>query len=159
MILQNIKILLADDDSSDCLLFRVALEELPLSASLTIVHNGEQVIEELNNKENHLPDVLFLDLNMPRKNGFATLGEIKRNTTLQNLPVILFTSVSDKESVKQVYKDAAHYYICKPDNFLELKKVIYKALTLINQINKSLPPKKNFTITADSIIFPDSTES
>lgn len=66
-ILQKINILLADDDKADCLLFKEALEELPVSASLTMVHDGEQLVEELTKEGNKLPDVLFLDLNMPRK--------------------------------------------------------------------------------------------
>jgi CheY-like chemotaxis protein len=159
MISHNINILLADDDKADCLLFKDALEELPVSARLTIVHNGEQVIEELTKKGNKLPDVLFLDLNMPRKNGFATLGEIKRNTGLENLPVIIFSTSSELETVKKVFRDAAHYYICKPDNFPKLKKIIYEALTLITQEDNFLPLEEDFIITGDSIIIPDITES
>lgn len=159
MISQNINILLADDDKADCLLFRDALEELPVSANLTIVPNGELLIEELTKKGNKLPDVLFLDLNMPRKNGFASLGEIKRNTRLQELPVIIFSTSSELESVKRVFRDAAHYYICKPVDFAQLKKVIYEALTLITQKDNFLPMKENFIITGDSIIIPDNTES
>jgi CheY-like chemotaxis protein len=92
MISQNINILLADDDKADCLLFKDALEELPVSANLTIVHNGEQVIEELTKKGSKLPDVLFLDLNMPRKNGFASLGEIKRSTNCRTSGCYISTS-------------------------------------------------------------------
>lgn len=158
MISQNINILLADDDKADCLLFRDALEELPVSARLTIVHNGEEVIEELANKGNGLPDVLFLDLSMPRKNGFASLGEIKRNTGLQNLPVVIFSTSSDLETVTRVFRDAAHYYICKPIDFSQLKKIIYEALTLISREHNSLPLKENFMITGASITIPDSTD-
>jgi len=159
MISQNINILLADDDIADCLLFKDALEELPVSAQLTIVHNGEQVIEELTKTANKLPDVLFLDLNMPRKNGFTTLGAIKRSSELQNLPVIIFSTASDQKMVKNVFREAAHYYICKPVDFLQLKKVIYEALTLITQKNNLLPLKEKFMITGDSIIIPDSSNS
>lgn len=159
MISQNINILLADDDQADCHLFKDALEELPVSAHLTIVHNGEKVIEELTKQGNKLPDVLFLDLNMPRKNGFATLGEIKRNNVLQKLPVIIFSTSSELEAVKRVFRDAAHYYICKPDDFSQLKKVIYEALTLITQRDNSLPLKENFRITGASIVIPDGTKS
>lgn len=155
MISENINILLADDDKADCLLFKEALEELPVSAMLTIVHNGEQLIEEITRKGSQFPDVLFLDLNMPRKNGLATLGEIKRNTDLQNLPVIIFSTASDVESVKNVFRNAAHYYICKPPDFSQLKKVIYEALTLIRQKNNPLPLRENFVITGDSIIIPN----
>jgi CheY-like chemotaxis protein len=155
MSLQPIQILLADDDNADCLLFKEALDELPLTAHLTIVHNGEEVIEELTKKGNRLPDVLFLDLNMPRKNGFASLGEIKRNTDLQHLPVIIFSTASERQTVKNVFRDAAHYYICKPVDFLQLKKVIYEALTLIMQKDASLPLEEEFIITGDAILIPD----
>lgn len=155
MISENINILLADDDKADCLLFKDALAELPVSALLTIVHNGEQLIGEITNNGSKLPDVLFLDLNMPRKNGFAALGEIKRNTDLQNLPVIVFSTASDLDTVKNVYRNAAHYYICKPSDFSQLKKVIYEALTLIMQKNNPLPLQEKFIITGDSIIIPD----
>jgi len=155
MISKNIDILLADDDNADCLLFKDALEELPISANLTIVHNGEQVMEEISRKDGQFPDILFLDLNMPRKNGFASLGEIKRSTELEKLPVIIFSTASDSETVKKVFRDAAHYYICKPSDFGQLKKVIYEALTLVLQKKNSLPLQENFMISGDSIIIPE----
>jgi CheY-like chemotaxis protein len=157
MISENINILLADDDKADCLLFKEALEELPVSAMLTIVHNGEELIEEITKKGNKLPDVLFLDLNMPRKSGFASLGEIKRSTDLQDLPVIIFSTASNVETIKNVYRDAAHYYICKPGDFSQLKKVIYEALTLITQENNPLPLQEKFMLTGNSITIPDKT--
>jgi CheY-like chemotaxis protein len=156
MILKNLNILLADDDQADCLLFKDALEELPVAASLSIVHNGEQVIEKLTKKRTKLPDVLFLDLNMPRKNGYATLGEIKRHKRLEKLPVIIFSTTCEQESIKRVFNDAAHYYICKPDDFLQLKKMIYEALMLITQKNITIPLKESFMITGDSIPIPES---
>jgi CheY-like chemotaxis protein len=144
---QKLSILLADDDDNDCLLFQEALEELPVEFQLTTVSNGEKLLDLLNTKEATLPDVVFLDLNMPRKNGFAALGEIKRNNNLIQLPVIIFTSADQRDKVKQVYRDAAHYYIRKPANFADLKKVIYKALMLI--VGKKIPPPgiKNFVLT------------
>ena len=92
---------------------------------------------------------------MPRKNGFATLGAIKRSRELQNLPVIIITTASSQEMVNIVFRDAAHYYINKPADFLQLKKVIYEALTLIVQKNIPMPSEENFMITGDSIIIPN----
>lgn len=154
-VTQNLNVLLADDDPADCLLFKDALEELPLSTHLTTVHNGEQLMEAITQKGKKLPDVLFLDLNMPRKNGFAALGQIKRNDKLDKLPVIIFSTASDFKAVKQVFRDAAHYYIIKPDDFSQLKKVIYEALTLITQKNKSYPLEDDFMITGNATIIPE----
>ncbi|MBP9187122.1 MAG: response regulator [Bacteroidia bacterium] len=148
-ISQKINILLADDDTADCLLFKEALDELPLNTNLTTVYNGEQLLEELEN--NKLPDVLFLDLNMPRKNGFVALGQIKRSTQLQNIPVVVFSTASDMESIKKVYRDAAHYYISKPADFIQLKKLIYEALVLITDKNNRIPMLDKFIIKGNSI--------
>jgi CheY-like chemotaxis protein len=155
MIKESLQILLADDDKGDCLLFKDALEELPVKANLTMVHNGEEVIESLTAEGNELPDVLFLDLNMPRKNGFASLSSIKRNSRLQKIPVVIFSTSSDEDSVKRVFMDAAHYYICKPSDFSQLKKVIYEAITLVTQEGSPLSLEKNFMITGDTIVIPD----
>lgn len=158
MSVKKLHILLADDDLSDCLLFKEALEELPISSCLTVVHNGEQLIEELSRKGKKLPDVLFLDLNMPRKNGFAALGEIKRNSTLEKLPVVIISTSSELESVKKVFRDAAHYYICKPVDYSHLKSVIYEAIILITQKHAPLPLEENFMITGTSVTIPEKNE-
>jgi CheY-like chemotaxis protein len=142
-----INILIAEDDDTDRLLFDEALEELPVNASLTAVVNGEELMQWLSDENNELPDVLFLDLNMPRKNGFAALGQIKRDPRLEELPVFIFSTANDEEMIKQVYKDAAHYFIRKPGKFRELKSLIYKALTLVADKNPDLPVKEDFILT------------
>ena len=153
---RKLNIFLADDDKADCLLFKEALEELPVPVQLTTFHDGEQLMKRLTKKQHKLPDVLFLDLNMPRKNGFITLGEIKRDVELDRLPVIIFSTVSKPDNIKQVFRDAAHYYICKPNEFSELKKAIYQVLSLIAQNNMPLPLKEDFVLTGD--IKPKSNE-
>ena len=155
MIPQSIRIILADDDKADCLLFKEALAELPVSTQLTIVHDGNKLMQELTKEGNTLPDVLFLDLNMPLKNGFASLKAIRLSNTLQNIPVIIFSTSSEKEGVKLVYRDAAHYYICKPNDFSKLKKMLYEALILITQENNSLPLKENFMIQGETNLIPE----
>ena len=149
------QILLAEDDESDRLLFAEAFSELKIETTLRTVNNGIELMELLHTKGIHLPHLLFLDLNMPRKNGFAALGQIKRSDKLDKLPVIIFSTASDIKAVKQVFRDAAHYYIIKPDDFSQLKKVIYEALTLITQKNKSYPLENDFMITGNATIIPE----
>lgn len=146
---KELTIILAEDDSADRLLFEEALQEIPAKTRLTTVSNGEELLKWLSQNKDVLPDVLFLDLNMPRKNGFAALGEIKRDHNLQDLPVFIFSTANDQERIKQVYKDAAHYYIRKPIKFRELKQLIYKSLKLVADDNISLPDKENFILTSD----------
>lgn len=149
-ILRKLKVLLAEDDHADILLFEEALNDLPVTATLTTVANGQELIDWLNKKKNKLPDVLFLDLNMPRKNGFAALAEIKRNQAIEKLPVVIFSTAGEEEMINQVYKDAAHYYIRKPSDFNDLKKVLYKVLRLIAERNFSLPNIEKFILTGES---------
>ena len=148
-ISRKLNIILAEDDHDDRLLFEEVLDELPVSVQLTTFDNGDELMEWLYSDKNKLPDALFLDLNMPRKNGFAALGEIKRNTDLQDLPVIIFSTTTNREMIKKVFKDAAHYYIRKPANFWELKKMIYKSLKLIAEDDMALPGKESFMLTTD----------
>jgi CheY-like chemotaxis protein len=83
-----IHILLADDDIDDRGFFEKALLEIPIACQLTMVQDGEQLMDYLNKHTMELPDVLFLDLSMPRKTGFECLTEIKEN--------LLFSDLSSK---------------------------------------------------------------
>ena len=147
MSLQHLNLLLADDDIDDCNFFKEALEGLPVSTHLTIVHDGEQLMRLLTKQTIALPDVLFLDLNMPRKNGFKCLTEIKLDRKLQHLPVIILSTSFDQEVVNLLYKNGAQYYIRKPADFSQLKKVIQQALRLIAQENISQPPVEKYVLT------------
>src|ERR1019366_5867845 len=122
--LTHLNILLADDDIDDCQFFEEALDELPISTHFTAVHDGEQLMQLLTNETNELPDILFLDLNMPRKNGFECLNEIKLNKKLQQLSVILFSTSLDQEVVNLLYKNGAQYFIRKPTEFPKFQRII-----------------------------------
>jgi CheY-like chemotaxis protein len=144
---KHLNILLCDDDSDDCYFFREALDKLSLSTSFTAVHNGEQLMQLLTKDTNELPDVLFLDLNMPRKNGFECLTEIKLNKQLKELPVIIFSTSFDQEVANLLHKNGAFYFIRKPSEFPQLQKIILHALTLISKENISQPTRDNFVLT------------
>jgi CheY-like chemotaxis protein len=148
-ISRKLNIILAEDDFDDRLLFIDAIEELPVSVQISTFNNGEELMDWLADKKNDLPDALFLDLNMPRKNGFATLAEIKKNPELQDLPVIIFSTATNQDMINQVFKDAAHYYIRKPVHFWALKELIYKSLKLIADKDIALPGKESFMLTTD----------
>ena len=119
-----LNLLLADDDTDDCFIFNEALDELNLSAKLTTVNDGVELMQLLSANDTLLPDALFLDLNMPRKSGFECLSEIKISDKLMNLPVIIYSTSLNMEVVDLLYQKGAYYYICKPGEFDKLKKVI-----------------------------------
>lgn len=144
---ERYNLLLADDDDDDCLFFKEALDETSINAALSIVHDGVQLMDYLKtNSSNNFPDVLFLDLNMPRKNGIECLAEIKTDEKLKNLPVIIFSTSLDSEIVNNLYKNGASYYIRKPGDFSKLKKVIEIALTTASENNFRQPERAHFIL-------------
>lgn len=140
------RLLLADDDMDDCVFFKDALEGLPVAATLITVNDGVKLMNLLTGLADKLPDILFMDLNMPRKTGYECLLEIKMNSHLKHLPVIIFSTSLNSEVVDLLYEKGAHYYIRKPGEFSMLKKVIYKALTMIGKENAKRPAKEKFML-------------
>ena len=96
-------LLLADDDTDDCMFFREALDEPPVRVNLTTVNDGVELIRCLNCSLELLPDLIFLNLNMPRKTGLECLMEIKENRLLNQLPAVIFSTSMDLEIVNVLY--------------------------------------------------------
>ena len=144
---QQYNLLLADDDEDDCDFFKEALDELLLPTSLVTVNDGVQLMDFLSESgAENLPDILFLDLNMPRKNGLECLTEIKQKQEYKDLPVIIFSTSLDKDIVDLVYQKGAVHYIRKPGEFSKLKKVIANALSITSQSNFKQPVRENFIL-------------
>ncbi len=139
-------LLLADDDIDDCVFFKDALEDLPVSATLTTIHDGVQLMNFLSSKSDKLPSALFLDMNMPRKSGFECLSEIKRIDKLKNLPVIIFSTSFNTEVVDLLYQKGAQYYIRKPGEYNDLKKVILEVITLTSGSELPQPTRDKFVL-------------
>ncbi len=146
MTIKKYNLLLADDDTDDCIFFTEALHELPLIVNLLTVHDGVELMQLLTTEETTLPDILFLDLNMPRKTGMECLSEIKNNNKLKDLPIVIFSTSCHSDTVNLLYANGANYYIRKPAEFSQLKKTIHEVLTLIIQKNISKPGKDSFVI-------------
>ncbi len=130
MSLKKLNILLADDDIDDCNFFKEALEALPITTELRTVHDGDELLKYLAENATHLPHVLFLDINMPRKNGFECLAEIKHDEKLKDLPVVMFSTSNAADKINILFKTGADVYIHKPSNFSELVQVIHHALPM-----------------------------
>jgi len=141
-----LKILLADDDMDDRIFFDKALQEIPVDTTLHTVNNGEELMKYLTENEDRLPDVLFLDLSMPRKTGFECLAEIKENEKLKTLTVIMFTTsftrgIELEDNLKTTLsRMGAQEYIRKPGDFAEYRTVIQDALTRVKEKRVSIKP-------------------
>ena len=149
---RHLRILLADDDADDCMFFDGALSEIPLSTQLNTVKDGVQLMSYLSANIHQLPHVLFLDLNMPLKNGFECLEEIKLSEKLKSLPVIILSTSRQENIINLLYKIGAERYIRKSVNFSKLKQLIYQALNIIADSKVSRPLKETFVLnTLDEV--------
>lgn len=138
---KQLHLLLADDDKDDRFFFKKVLSELSIPTSLTVAEDGEKLMAYLSKHNKNLPDVLFLDLNMPRKNGSECLVEIKSSKKFKDLPVIIYSTSLHEEVANLLYEKGAHYYIRKTD-IIELKKVLHYILKRLAE-NKFTRPKRN----------------
>ena len=155
-ILHNdLSVYLADDDEDDRFLFEEALMQVKKNVKITMLNNGEQLLKILDQKKSNYPNLIFLDLNMPLKNGFECLDEIKKDNNLKDIPVIIFSTSNQKETINQVYIKGATYYMCKPDNFVKLKlipKVLTGTVDAATGGTVTLTDNSHVTLLANSVV-------
>ena len=120
-------VLLAEDNPEHCFFFRRALKEVAPEASFVAVHDGDSLMGLL---ENYLPDLLFLDLGMPRKNGVQCIKEIRENKAYDSLPVIVFSISDDSHVIQVAYGYGANLYIVKPQEYGLLKSSLDRVLSM-----------------------------
>ncbi len=144
-----LNILLADDDKDDRYFFEKALRSVPIQALLTTVNDGAQLMKYLFANTDNLPDVLFLDNNMPRKNGAECLVEIKRDEKLKKIPVIICSTSLGDDFANELYDNGAHYYLHKCD-FPELIKCIQMALEFLEK-NPYQPARGKFMLNLQEV--------
>jgi len=122
-----IKILLAEDNLGDVFLIKKALGDSKLNHQVTVANDGEHLMSTLNmlhKDKADLPDLILLDINMPKKNGLEALDEIKKNGSLKKIPVMVFTSSKDMKDISQSYELHANSYMVKPVSLQEYRKVV-----------------------------------
>lgn len=129
-------ILLIDDDQDDYFLFGEAIKKTTFSLAITHVPN---FIEAMAYLFSRIPDLIFLDLNMPFKKGLDALLELKLNKSLQHIPVVIYSSSGYIRDIKTAYERGAALYFIKPSSFEEL------ILSLTQIINKNWNDPKAIT--------------
>ncbi|MBF0456575.1 MAG: response regulator [Nitrospirae bacterium] len=121
------QIIHADDDEDDNILIADAFRETGLNAKITWIEDGEKLLDYLSTRGH--PDLILLDLNMPRKDGLETLREMKSNETMRPIPVIAMTTSSSEEDIQECYNLGVNSYVKKPESFerlLEIAAIISK---------------------------------
>ena len=144
---QALHILLADDDEDDRLFFNDAFEEIKVQTKVEFVHDGIQLMEYLNQPEVQLPDVLFLDLNMPKKTGKECLIEIKKTPHLKDIIIAIYSTSSSDEDIEDTFVHGANIYIKKPSDFKTLKKLLNEVVTLNWHYQTSGLNRDNFLLS------------
>lgn len=143
---EPLHILLADDDESDRLLFTVALQEFKINTVVHTVNDGIQLMEWLDKEDNRLPDLLFLDLNMPRKNGLECLKEIRSNEKLKDISIAIYSTSDNEKDMDETFRNGANVYITKPNDFKMLKQVLEKAVMTAYQYQDQAMKRENFLL-------------
>lgn len=123
-----IDILLVEDSPADVLITREALTEAKLLNTIHVVENGVEALEFLRKTGQYAnvrrPDLILLDLNLPRKNGREVLAEIKADEQLKAIPVVVLTTSSAEEDILKSYNLHANCYVVKPVEFASFVKAV-----------------------------------
>jgi CheY-like chemotaxis protein len=140
------RILLADDDEGDQLLFKEAMGALDLIYTMHTVNNGMQLMDYLRAEKTILPHLIFLDLNMPRKNGLECLKEIRSDQKFKTIAIAVYsTSVAEKD-IDEAFHSGANVYIKKPNNFTILKQLLCKAVKAAHIQQELSTNRENFLL-------------
>ena len=123
-------ILLADDDEDDRLFFKDAIEEVRVKTIIKTLNDGVELMKYLVEPNVQLPNLVFLDLNMPRKNGVECLQEIRNNPNLKHLSVAIYSTSALQKDIQETFTNGANIYIRKPTDFDELKNILERVLTI-----------------------------
>lgn len=128
MIDRTLHVLLVEDDPGDVMLTRKCLEDVETKLQLDVVHNGVEAMAYLRQEapytEAICPDLVLLDLNMPKKDGCAVLQELQADEALRSIPVVVLTTSDSDRDVARAYDLGANCYITKPVGLDEFVRVM-----------------------------------
>jgi len=141
-----IHIILADDDEDDILFFTDAFDELKINTKVNTFKDGEELMNYLNTDKAVMPNVLFLDLNMPKKTGIECLTEIKANNKMSGIAIAIYSTSASEEDIEKTFVLGANIYIKKPDDFKKLKKVLSEVVSINWQYHTNSLNKDNFLL-------------
>lgn len=138
-------IYLAEDDIDDVDFFNEALQEISTGYTLTVLSNGEELVQAVNTSET-LPDIIFIDVNMPKMDGIQALVSLNNEGRIKNIPIIIYSTSSNEDHIIKAYNNGACHYFTKPNNFDILTNKIRDFLS-VNWSETKIPvPFEKFAI-------------
>ena len=139
-----ISVLLVDDDPGDVLLVREAFDDHKVGNLLSVVSDGVEALEYVRAQGSYSdasrPDLILLDLNLPRKSGIEVLQEIKSDPELSTVPVVVLTTSEAEEDILRAYKLHANAYITKPVDFEQFTRIVHQIDEFFIGLVKLPPP-------------------
>lgn len=142
MVMKNeFTIFYTDDDAEDLEFFTEVTSELGEHLNIVTQNNGKELLHDLENPPPN-PHIVFLDLNMPGLSGFDVLTQLRSSDEYKNLPIVIFSTSRDEQTIEKSRKLGASFYVAKPNDFSLLKKTIQYALDINWATFK--PTKENF---------------
>jgi CheY-like chemotaxis protein len=139
-----LNIFIAEDDKDDFLLFKEAMENILPKVNLNHSVDGKAFLQSVNSGVQ--PDLIFLDLNIPKKNGIDCLIELRQMKNLQSAPIIIYSTSSDFEDIDHCYKHGCTLYLVKPASFKELITQIRKIFFRLGLPRQNLQYKEMFVV-------------
>ena len=136
-------VLLAEDDDEDYFIFSLAIKELTIKVILTRAENDDILLKLLDEKN---PDIVFLDLLMPCKDGRTCLKEIRANKKYDTIPIVVYSSLNDLKSIEFCYREGSNLYAVKPSTLQELKTVLEKVFSIDWKKMLYFPPRSKFVV-------------
>jgi len=136
-------VVLAEDDLDDVLIFQLAVDELPIKVELRHAEDGDKLFILLRQL---IPDIIFLDINMPCKDGVACIVEIRKNQKLNNVPVIMYTSFKSMKYIDECYANGANFYVIKAGSIQDLAEKLKKLFSIDWKNYMYYPPKSEFVM-------------
>ncbi|HEY4916111.1 MAG TPA: response regulator [Solirubrobacteraceae bacterium] len=141
-----ISVLLVDDDPGDVLLVREGFEDHKVGNLLSVVSDGVEAMEYVRGQGSYSqavrPDLILLDLNLPRKSGIEVLEEIKTDASLSTIPVVVLTTSEAEEDIVRAYKLHANAYITKPVDFEQFSRIVHQIDEFFIGLVKLPPPPR-----------------
>ena len=122
-------VILAEDDEEDVLLFETVLSELNQDIKVDVATDENELMKILK-QVSTLPEMIFLDLNMPNKNGFECLSEIKSNEKWNSIKIVILSTSSQPQQIEIAYKSGADLYLAKPVSYSHFKSMMEKCISL-----------------------------
>ncbi len=142
---RSVEVLVVDDSEDDVILLREAFGECPLVNFVQTAEDGEEALRYLRREgcysEARRPSLIMLDINMPRKNGFEVLTEIRADQRLKNIPVIMLTTSKQESDILRAYAIGACSFIAKPVNFEKMRQIAHQFTVYWTQVADLPPPE------------------